>query len=74
MTRQTAQEWLPGIFLAMLLILTAWGNALAMFTASLLGLVVGLVLFRREQVQGVLLAAALGCVVALIVSLVIWLK
>jgi hypothetical protein len=68
MANQTARDWLPAIVVAVLLILTAWGNAFALLAASLLGLAVGLTALRRELARGGFLAVAVGCTVAAVVA------
>jgi hypothetical protein len=72
MTQQRKSDWLAPVVVAVLLILTAWGNAVAMFIASLLGLLATFVVARRELARGGFLAAAVGCVVALVVAVVMW--
>lgn len=59
---------------ALLLILTAWGNATIMLIVSALGLVVSAILCRKRITQGGALSAALGCVVAIAVALVMLLR
>jgi hypothetical protein len=53
----------------LLVILTAWGNALAMLVVSIVGLVVGLLVFgksiRQRRAMAALLAA---CAVAVVVA------
>jgi hypothetical protein len=71
MTHQTARESFGAIVVAVLLILTAWGNAFALLATSLIGLVIGLIVFRGESIRESLLAATVGCAVAVVVALVI---
>ena len=71
---QTLSDKLAAIAVALLLILTAWGNAAIMLTVSALGLVVSAILLRRRITQGGALSAALGCVVAVAVALVMLLR
>ena len=52
------------VSVAVLLILTAWGNAWALFVVSALGLVAGLLMFRRNSLRGAVLAATVACVLA----------
>lgn len=61
---QSVDDRFAALAVAVLLILTAWGNAVAMLVISALGLVVGLVLFRRSNTRGGFLAAIVGLVVA----------
>jgi len=61
------------IVVVLLLILTALGNALAMFLVALVLLVGGFFIFRKQSIaRGGILAATVGCVVAIVVAL-IWL-
>lgn len=54
---------------ALLLLVTAWGNATAMLIVSALGLIAGLLVFRSRKIQGRLLLAAtgLGAATALVI-------
>ncbi|HVP58517.1 MAG TPA: hypothetical protein VMU02_10490 [bacterium] len=60
-----------GAVVALLLILTAWGNAYAMMIASGLALVASLVLFRGRIGRGVpfviLASAAVAAVIAVVI-------
>ena len=58
--------------MALLLILTAWGSAPAMFLFAALGLIVGFVPFRHGEVQGGVLVAAVGFATAIAIALAIW--
>jgi hypothetical protein len=62
--------------IAMLLILTAWGNALAMFAVSTFALLFGMLLFNRddEVCTGDGLAAIVGAsaAVAVAVATMMW--
>jgi hypothetical protein len=75
MTYQAGRESFGVIVVAVLLILTAWGNAFALLTASLIGLAIGLIVFRGELFRESLLAATVGCAIAVVVAfmtLMIW--
>jgi hypothetical protein len=52
------------IAVAVLLLLTAWGNATAMMVVSAIGLVIGAVLFRGRTASGGILVATTGFAVA----------
>jgi hypothetical protein len=55
-----------------LLILTAWGNALAMLAVSAAGLVVGLVVFGRSIRRHRAIAALLvACAVAVVIAVIL---
>jgi hypothetical protein len=71
MNNQTLSDKFAVIAIAVLLILTAWGNALAMLVVSVLGLVVGLLFFRKSIARGGALAATVGFVLAIIIALVL---
>lgn len=74
MDTQSLSDRLAAIAVAVLLILTAWGNAAIMLIVAVLGLVVSTILFRKRNTQGSALAAALGCVVAVAVAVVMLLR
>ena len=61
--RTKSDEAIGAIAVAVLLILTAWGNALAMLIVSGLGLLAALV-FRRRHFQGSALVVTVGCLVS----------
>ena len=71
MTTQDKADYFGAVVVALLLILTAWGNAWVMLVASLVGLLLSIALFRKEVVQRGLLAASVACVLAFIIALVI---
>jgi len=58
----------------MLLILTAWGNAVAMLVVAGIGLVVSLLLFRKSTARGGALTATVGFVLAIIIASVMLLR
>ena len=69
MTTQAKGNYFVAVFVAFLLIMTAWGNAWVMLVGSLVGLLVGIALLRKEFLQrGPLLVAIFACVVAFIVA------
>ncbi len=70
MDEQARSERLAALMVAVLLILTALGNAVLMLIAGVLGLVAGWVLLRKQMVRGSALAAAVGCALAVIIGLV----
>jgi hypothetical protein len=74
MDRQSLNDKLAAIIVAVLLILTAWGNAVVMLVVSLLGLVVGLLFFRKNITKGGPLAAVVGFVLAIIIAFVMLLR
>jgi hypothetical protein len=56
------------VTLLALVILTAWGNALAMLVVSILGIAIGLLLFGRNFARGGAVVAVVACVVAFAVA------
>jgi hypothetical protein len=64
-------EKIAGLVVALLLILTAWGSAMAMFIVSGVVLVVGLLVARRNLTPRAVIAAVIGCIVAFAVAFVI---
>ena len=61
------------IAIAILLILTAWGNALALLIGSLVGLVVMLILFRGKLHHGAGLVVAASVLVAILIAVALFL-
>lgn len=57
--------------IAALLILTAWGNAVAMFVVSTLAIAIGLLLFGRDFARRGAVATAVACVVAIVVAVLL---
>jgi hypothetical protein len=74
MDDQTLSDKLAAMAVALLLILTAWGNGAIMLIVAVLGLVVSVILFRKRITQGGALSAALGCIVAVAVALIMLLR
>jgi hypothetical protein len=66
---------LPDIYaavtVALLLILTAWGNALAMFAVAAVGTVLGLLIFGRQFARRGAAAVVVACGVAVVIALII---
>ncbi|NIP95834.1 MAG: hypothetical protein GWO24_21335, partial [Akkermansiaceae bacterium] len=58
-TKEKADAF-AAIAIALLLILTAWGNAIAMLIGSVVGLVVLFVIFEGKIFRGSALALAVG--------------
>lgn len=59
-----AQAAFPPIAVAALLILTAWGNAIAMLIVSAAGLIVGAIIYRRALFKGAALVSFVAFVIA----------
>ncbi|MEW6183645.1 MAG: hypothetical protein AB1500_10825 [Bacillota bacterium] len=74
MSSQSSNDRLAALAVAVMLLLTAWGNALAMFVFGAVGLAVGLLFFRKSITRGGALAAAVGFVLAIIISLAMLLR
>lgn len=71
---RTLSDKMAAVAVALLLILTAWGNAAILLIASVLGLVASAILYRTRITQGGALSAALGCMVAVAVAVVMLLR
>ena len=74
MDSKSLSDRLAAVAVALLLILTAWGNAAIMLIAAAIGLVVSAILFRIQLTRGGALSATLGCVVAIAIALVMLLR
>jgi len=74
MNNQSHSDKFAALAVAILLILTAWGNAVAMLVVSLLGLAVGFLFFRKSVARGGALAATVGFVLAIIIAVVFLLR
>lgn len=74
MNNQSLSDRFAALAVAVLLILTAWGNAVAMLVVAVLGLVVGLLLFRKGITRGGVLAATVGCALAIVIAPVMLLR
>lgn len=65
---------LPDIYaaitVALLLIFTAWGNALAMFIVAAIGIVIGLLIFGRSFAHRGAVAAVIACGIATGIALI----
>ena len=74
MNSQSLPDRLAAVSVALLLILTAWGNAVIMLIVAALGLAVSLILFRKQITRGGALSATLGSVFAIAIALVMLLR
>ena len=70
MDSQSQSDKIAAVAVAMLLILTAWGNAVIMLIVAVLGLVASVIYFRRRITRGGALSAILGFVVAVAIALI----
>ena len=70
MDNQSLSDKLAAVAVALLLILTAWGNAVVMLVVAALGLVVSVILFRKQITRGGALSATLGSVLAVAIALI----
>jgi len=70
MNDQSLSDKITALAVAGFLILTAWGNAIAMFVFAMLGLILGLLFFRRSIGRGGVLAAIVGFTLAIVIVLV----
>lgn len=74
MKKQRLSGWGAAAAVALVLLLTAWGNAYAMLLVGIAGLVVGLVFFRKSLARGGALAALVGCLLAIALAIVTLLR
>jgi hypothetical protein len=65
MNDQSISDKFAAIVVALLLILTAWGNAMVMLIFATLGLVVYVLISRRNIARGGSLAATVGFIFAI---------
>jgi hypothetical protein len=70
MDSQSQSDKIAAVAVALLLILTAWGNAVIMLIVAVLGLVASVIYFRRRITRGGALSAILGFVVAVAIALI----
>ena len=70
MNDQSLSDKITALAVAGFLILTAWGNAIAMFVFALLGLILGLLFFRRSIGRGGVLAVIVGFTLSIVIALV----
>lgn len=70
MDNQSQSDKIAAVAVALLLILTAWGNAVIMLIVAVLGLVASVIYFRRRTTRGGALSAILGFVVAVAIALI----
>lgn len=70
MKNQSLSDKLAAFSVVVLLILTAWGNAMAMLVFAVFGLVVGLLIFRKTISRGGAVAATVGFVLTIVIALV----
>lgn len=74
MNKRSLSDKFTTLVVVMLLILTAWGNAVAMLVVAGIGLVVSLLLFRKSIARGGALTATVGFVLAIIIASVMLLR
>ena len=74
MENQSVSDKLAAVAVALLLILTAWGNAVVMLVVALLGLAVSVIFFRSKITRGGALSVTLGFVLATAIALIMWLS
>ncbi len=65
-----SHQMFAAVAVTVFLLLTAWGNAIAMMVISSVALVIGLFLFRRNPVAPAF-GAVVACVVAVVVALLL---
>jgi len=72
--KQRLPVWAAAATVALVLLLTAWGNAYAMLLVGIVGLIVGLVFFRSTLTRGGALAALVGCLLAIVLAMVMLIR
>lgn len=70
MKEKRLSDWAAAAAVALVLLLTAWGNAYAMLMVGIVGLIVGLVFFRSTLARGGPLAALVGYLLAITLATV----
>jgi len=70
MDNQSLSDKLAAVAVAVLLILTAWGNAVVMLVVAALGLAVMVFFLRKNVARGGTLAATVGFVLAIGLALI----
>jgi hypothetical protein len=68
MNNQSPSEELAALAVAVLLVLTAWGNAVVMLVVAALGLAVSALFYRKSLARGGVLAATVGFVLAIVIA------
>jgi hypothetical protein len=71
MNNQSLSEKLAAVAVALLLILTAMGNASLMFIFAVIGLAAFIFIYRKNITRGGTLAATMGIALAISISLVV---
>jgi hypothetical protein len=74
MADKSKRDYFAPVAVALLLILTAWGNAIAMFVVAAATLMISLTVFRGRLGLGGPLAALVAAVVAIVVAAVFVLR
>ena len=74
MNNQSLSDKLSALAVAVLLILTAWGNAVAMLVVAVLGLILISLFFRKSVARGGALAATVGFASAVAIALIMLLR
>ena len=69
MNKQSLSDELAALSVVVLLMLTAWGSAMAMLVFAVVGLV-GLLIFRKDIARSGAVAAAAAFVLAIVIALV----
>jgi hypothetical protein len=70
MKNQSPYDKPAAVAVSLLLILTAWGNAVVMLVVAVLGLAASVLFFRKRITHGGALSATLGFVLAIAIALI----
>lgn len=74
MKNQSLSDKFAALSVVVLLLLTAWGNAMAMLVFAVFGLVVGLLIFWKGIARGGAVAATVGFLLTMVIALVMLLR
>ena len=69
MKYQSLSDEYEAVVVAILLILTAWGNAMAMLIVGAIGLVVFVLISRKNMPRGGAMAAIAGFILSMVIAL-----
>ena len=71
--RKEKEDAFAAIAIAVMLLLTAWGNAIAMMVGSVIGLIILFVAFEGKHFRGARLAAVVALSVAAVLAVAFFL-
>jgi hypothetical protein len=71
MDNQSLYDKLAAVAVSLLLILTAWGDAVVMLVVAVLGLAASVLFFRKRMARAGALSATLGSAIAIAIALIL---